>query len=209
MTRKKTPTLSLPVIQLPILATLPPAQRLFVTLMARGLTQQDAAKLLGKSIRTCGRWQHLPWYQPTLDALHLDLQNSIISTFAPMLPAAIQAYEQNLKKLHPALAQDVMDRLFGKPIQRQELASTQAIFITFTPYIPPTLEEVPLRVLQPERSEDVPPQLLDNYPLSLENHQDLGQDSGENHLVSGRHSLSATPDSPCGEPVPQLGKGIK
>lgn len=52
-------------------------------------------------------------------------------TFAPMLPAAASSYHRALQSGDARVAQDVFDRLYGKPLQREQRTERRDVVVTF------------------------------------------------------------------------------
>lgn len=51
--------------------------------------------------------------------------------FAPMLPGAALTYHAALKRADTSVARDVMDRLYGKPLVREQRLERRDVTITF------------------------------------------------------------------------------
>jgi hypothetical protein len=98
-------------------------QRLAALLIARGKHQAAAAREVGVAKNTVTTWKQT---LPEFNRLIVDVQSLLVidpmSAFGPLIPKAIEAYEHLLQKDNFKAAQDTIDRVFGKPLVRQQVA---------------------------------------------------------------------------------------
>ncbi len=106
--------------------------RAVAALSARGQSTRKIAEVLGVSSTLISHLCAKPEY-PALFREELDRAvGNPIATFAPMIPAATQAYEQGLAGEDAIpVAKDVFDRVYGKPLVRQQVDSRQRMEIVF------------------------------------------------------------------------------
>lgn len=127
MSRELTPTPT------SILATLRPKQRIAIEYAARGYSDSQIAELTKIQRSSIYRWRHKPWYSAAVGEAIAALTGDPRDTFRPMLPDAQRVYRDRLQGNDRHLAQDVMDRLFGKPIESRFEARSIDVNVVFQP----------------------------------------------------------------------------
>ena len=95
---------------------------------ARGLPKVQIAKHLGRDRNTIAEW--IEEHPEAVDEAVRQLTNPS-DVFHPMLPLAAAAYRQALENLDAAVARDVFDRLYGKPIVREQRSERREVRIMF------------------------------------------------------------------------------
>lgn len=108
-------------------------QQLYVLNMARGVTNAEACRRLGISERTGQRWQRAGWCQFGVEQEIERLRHDIIAALKPLFPKALATYEKHLDAGNYQAAEDVLNRIWGKPTQRIETYAVTDIHITFSP----------------------------------------------------------------------------
>lgn len=99
-----------------------------ISFSARGLSNSQVAKKLGKDRRTIARI--LEDYPELVDEAVRAFVDPT-SLLAPMLPKASRAYHWALEKGDTSVAKDVFDRAYGKPIVRTQQELQADIRIVF------------------------------------------------------------------------------
>ncbi len=142
--------------------------RAVAALSARGQSTRKIAAVLGVSSTLVSHLCAKPEY-PALFREELDRAvGSPIATFAPMIPAATHAYEQGLAGMEPIpIAKDVFDRVYGKPLVRQQVDSRQRMEIVFIDATPGGLGGGSATGAEGQRMEGVPP-VVKIEPLALD-----------------------------------------
>jgi len=121
---------------LPIFKETPsPQQRTFAALLVKGNTVSEVIRQMKIARQTAYNWKNSDWF-PVVEREERDrLLGNPIVVFGDMLPQAIQAYEKALRednlKLAVEIAGEVFDRIYGKPIIRQQTESHQSVVIQF------------------------------------------------------------------------------
>ncbi len=142
--------------------------RAVAALSARGQSSKAIAKVLGVSSTLISHLCAKPEY-PALFREELDrLVGNPMATFAPMIPAATTAYEQGLEGDKPIdVAKDVFDRVYGKPLVRQQVDSRQRMEIVFIDATPGGLGGGSATGAEGLRTDGVPP-VVKIEPLAID-----------------------------------------
>ncbi len=128
----------------PALGSLPPPQRRFVELLARGKKQIDIANELQINPATASQWHHLPAIQEAYREAVAMLRADCIAAMSPLLPKALDTYDHQLDAHNPTVAGDVLDRVYGKPVQRLQSAGVTQIIIESRDVPRPSVSEAPI-----------------------------------------------------------------
>jgi len=90
----------------------------------------------GLAIGTLSDWRHADWWQPLVDTYVVEATGSSLTTFAPRLPKALEAidtiiddHSARTSQLQAAI--HVLDRIFGKPVIREQTDARIAISIQY------------------------------------------------------------------------------
>lgn len=115
------------------LLDLKPGIQTALRLFARGRTLEFISKEMGVSIPTIRNWRDR-FTQACVDASWEIVEPGEV--LRPLLPKAVQTYDKLLDRddepaVQSTIARDVMDRLFGKPVQRQQIEAVQPVTVEF------------------------------------------------------------------------------
>lgn len=103
------------------LANLEPAKRNYALLRAKGHSRTYAIKSVGRTGHpsTPQRWEWSDWWPAAYEAACDLVARNMLVGITPLVGEALEAYRFQLSTHHHAgVAQDVLDRAWGKPIQR-------------------------------------------------------------------------------------------
>mgnify|MGYP001561354902 CR=1 FL=1 len=115
-----------------VLRDLEPAKRTFCLLRAQGYPASKSLKAAGYTGHhsTADNWQASDWWIPAFKAACELVISRQLDAINPLIPLALGAYRYQLERNHHAgLAQDVLDRAWGKPVQVVNQRSQQSISI--------------------------------------------------------------------------------
>lgn len=107
---------------------------LAVTLAARGMRVDRIAETMGVVPETVSRWRSEPWWRDAYNAELDRLRESLDAAIAPLIPKALGRYERVLDEgedTHAVIvAKDLLDRQFGRAVQREERQTRADIHVT-------------------------------------------------------------------------------
>ena len=108
---------------------LPVRIRRALTFSARGLSNHAVCQEVGCDVRTLKSWmlQYDDVYRQIIETELADPRRA----FAPMLPKAVSAYDKALEVGDTAVAKDVFDRAYGKPIVRQQVETRSLTVVRY------------------------------------------------------------------------------
>ncbi len=107
-------------------------QRLYIKWRARGLTRHAASQRVGVSRNTSKSWEDQNWFWPAVEAEQERILGDPTEMLNELVPKAWKVIEQRLAKGDLYAAQDVLDRRYGKPTQRQEVSGKNGERMVFT-----------------------------------------------------------------------------
>lgn len=105
-----------------------------VTMAARGRTNKDIAEAVGVHISTVSQWRQEPAFRAAMDVEMDRIRASLDAAIAPLIPKALGRYERVLDEgedTHAVIvAKDLLDRQFGRAVQREERQTRSDIHVT-------------------------------------------------------------------------------
>lgn len=116
---------------LPLLPQLSAVQQVAAAMAARGYRWGMIQEVTGLSASAVYEWRRAVWWPLALKEAIEELITSPTSALASMVPQALQTYENLLKADDRAVAENVLDRVWGKPVVRQQIEEVHDITVTF------------------------------------------------------------------------------
>ena len=103
----------------------------YAALRARGVTQDDAARQLGRDRRSAIRWEDSPEWPAAISLAIRELAASKTDALAPLLPKALERIAAALQSKSLAIsvpaAWRVVEHIYGKAHQAVDVTSTSDI----------------------------------------------------------------------------------
>ena len=115
----------------PVLPQLSAAQQVAVAMSVRGHKRRMIAKVAQINSATLYEWVKAVWWPLALKEGIEELMVSPQHTLQSLVPSALQTYENLLKEDDRQVAQDVLDRVWGKPVVRVQAEETHDLNIHF------------------------------------------------------------------------------
>src|SRR3990167_6799168 len=115
----------------PVLPQLSAAQQVAVAMSVRGHKRRMIAKVAQINSATLYEWVKAVWWPLALKEGIEELMVSPQHTLQSLVPSALQTYENLLKEDDRQVAQDVLDRVWGKPVVRVQTEETHDLNIHF------------------------------------------------------------------------------
>lgn len=102
--------------------TLSPTQRAFVIARARGMSVADSAQEAGVDRTTPAAHWDMDMINAAIAELQMSWVVSPVDALKPLLPVALEQLGELIKGREFEAIQELFNRLWGKPVQRQELS---------------------------------------------------------------------------------------
>ena len=115
----------------PLLPQLSAAQQVAVALAVRGHKRGMISRVAQINSATLYEWVKAVWWPLALKEGIEELMVSPQHTLQSLVPSALQTYENLLKGDDRQVAQDVLDRVWGKPVVRVQTEETKDLNIHF------------------------------------------------------------------------------
>ena len=115
----------------PVLPQLAPNQQLAAAIAVRGVSQRAMASHLSMSEQTILNWHHSVWWPMAVKEAIQEIVQQPLSALEAMVPAALGVYADKLADGDGRTAEDVLSRIWGKPVARIQSEEVKDLVIRF------------------------------------------------------------------------------
>lgn len=114
-----------------LLPQLSPNQQMVAALAVRGLSGRAISRQLNMSEATIQSWCHSVWWPLAVKECIQEVVQQPLNALEGLVPAALGIYADGLAQGDTHLAENVLDRLWGKPVARIQSEEVKDLVIRF------------------------------------------------------------------------------